>query len=100
MHAHFKVNSEIHSTASNYSQALESFNELENVFRQIDAHLANRLWSGESHRPCVGAHNAIKQYATMIRPLCEDLLSNMGELGNNADSFVVESDKVALIRQI
>ena len=60
---------------------------------QIDFGQGNRIAP-------VLAHNAIKQYATMIRPLCEDLLSNMGELGNNADSFVVESDKVALIRQI
>ena len=100
MHPDFEVNSELQSTVSNYNQALAMFNELQSIFEQIDSHLSNSLWSGESQQSCVHAHDAIKQYAALIRPLCEDLSTSMGELRNNADSFVTVSDKVALIRQI
>jgi hypothetical protein len=100
MHSDFEINSDLHNTVSNYYQALASFDELQSVFEQIDSHLANPLWSGESQQRCIHAHDAIKQYAALIRPLCEELLTNMADLGSNADSFVTESDKVALIRQI
>jgi hypothetical protein len=100
MNSKFEVNSELHDTVSSYYQALASFDELQSIFEQIDSQLSNSLWSGTSQQRCAHAHDAIKQYAILIRPLCEELLSNMGDLANNADSFVTESDKVALIRQI
>lgn len=100
MHTNFKMNSELYHTVADYYQALDLFEELDSVFRQIDLHLSNPLWSGESQQRCVHVHDAIKQYAALIRPLCQELFENMGELHNNADDFVIVSDKVALIRQI
>ena len=100
MHTNIRVNNGLYHTIANYYQALESFEELDSVFRQIDSHLSNPLWSGESQQRCVHVHDAIKQYADLIRPLCQELLENMGELNNNADDFAMVSDKVALIRQI
>ena len=100
MHAIFEVSKDVSNISSNYASNLSMFDKLTSAFGQIDVHLENTLWSGATQERCVHVHDVIKQYANLVRPICQELSEHIRDLDSNADSFAQSSDLVNTVRQI